>query len=256
MGVHEDPAKTLDGPWDQRRDDMSLLNLSAKSFRLIRIAKALLPVLSISLLGLPVHGQHTPVPGGGVVRITDLDSGKVIGMIDTTELGGGRYNERWLLKGNRYPVGRSLGFDVARAAEAARLQQESRSLDIDQEITYHPAPSESSIRGFATLEELVEPEQARVESFEYLLTRPGSHGRPVVQGALFQEVITYQDGTRHVRDTWRLFQNYVFPNAANPLSVTRTSSAVSQDVREFLLRHLRKGGQLATVNDGLGIESR
>lgn len=222
-------------------------------FYCIRMAGLLMTLLGVAL---PAQSQQLPIPGGGAVRITDLQSGKVVGMIDTTELNSGRYNERWLLKGNRYPVGRSLGFDVVRAAEANRLDKESRGFFVDQEIAYHPAPPEASIRNLATLEELVVPEQATVESFEFVLTRPGPLGRAVVQGALFQEVITFRDGTQLVRDTWRLFQNYIFPDATHPLSVIRSESAASQDIREFMRRHLRNGGQLAVVNDGVGIEVR
>jgi hypothetical protein len=127
-------------------------------------------------------------------------------------------------------------------SRAERLRRESQGLEVDQEIAYHPAPSKSSIERLATLEEWLRPQGRRITTAEFVLTRPGANGGAVVQGALFQEVLTYANGARVVRDTWRLFPNYVFPNASTPISVMALPNGGSQDVRAFLLRHEAAGG--------------
>jgi hypothetical protein len=204
-----------------------------------------LSVVSTLLAIVQVSISHAQLPPG-LSAVYDLSTNALLGVIETQTVSGIERRETWKLLQPQYP---NQNFRVRTITQAEYDSIAAQSvLTLPQLLEYRSPPNSSAISQYPTLASLVSVSLMSSQVLEYQLTRRTTSGSTVVQGAMYREILMGTNGINYVRDTWRLFSNYVFPQGATELRVQQLQSGASANVRSFLTKHATKGGSWVVLS--------
>jgi len=214
----------------------------------IRKSISALSVLILSMTAsAPAQAQHLPVP----IIVKEALSGRIVGAIETKVESNGDRTETWYMLNGQYPNS-ALRFHETSAAEL-RATAQAATLQVAQRMEYLPPPNNSAISSYPSQVAAVREPILRSEAREFVLKRKSPTGQDVIEGALYRETVVTRAGEHLVRDTWRLFGNYQFPQGVIELVVAPSTTAASATVGGFLKKHSRQSGSWVILRDLRGV---
>lgn len=192
--------------------------------------------------------QQLPIP----MEIIDLKTKRTVGVIETVQESKNVMVETWKMIHPEYSNA-NLTFRAVSQKRFDEISGGGFALEIPQRLIYLKAPSPKEILNSVELFDLVQEQIEKKEILEFHLMRKEKH-KFIIQGALFREIAHTASGIKVVRDTWRLFPNYKFPNKGLDLILVRTKNLPPKKVQLFLEKYLNNRGTLVVLDNPRGFE--
>jgi hypothetical protein len=192
--------------------------------------------------------QFGPIP----MEIIDLKTKRTVGVIETVRDSKNVMVETWKMILPEYSNSQ-LVFKAVSEKRFDEISNGGFALEIPQKLIYLPAPTPKEILASTELFDLVQEQIERKELLEYHLLRK-ERNRLVIQGALYREIAHTSAGVKVVRDTWRLFKNYKFPNKGLDLILVKSKGLPSKNVKSFLGKYFNHRGSLVALDNPRGFE--
>jgi hypothetical protein len=186
------------------------------------------------------------------MEIIDLKTKRTVGVIETVEESKNVMIETWKMILPDY-TNANLVFKAVSQKRFDEISRGGFALEIPQRLIYLKAPTVKEISQSEDLFDLVQEQIVKKKVIEYELLRK-ERNRLIHQGALFREIAVTSSGTKIVRDTWRLFQNYKFPEKGLDLILVKAKSIPPKNVELFLTKYFNNRGRLVILDNPRGFE--